>query len=67
MQKLDSLLKSIKKLELYMVHRHYLRTEVPLISFFISFSRIPTIISALINILLVLYTFVEIEPNVKHE
>ena len=67
LQKLDSLLKSIKKLELYMVHRHYLRTKVPLIALFMTFSRTPTIISAIINIFLVLYTYVQIETGVKHE
>lgn len=67
LQKLDSLLKSIKKLELYMVHRHYLRTEVPFIARFMTFSRVPTILSAIINIVLVLYTYVHIESGVRHE
>jgi hypothetical protein len=56
----------MKKLELYMVHRHYLRTEVPLIAIFMGYSRTPTIISAIINIFLVFYTYIQIETGVRH-
>jgi hypothetical protein len=50
-----------------MVHRHYLRTEVPLIAFFVACSRTPTIISVIINVFLVFYTYIQIETGVKHE
>lgn len=50
-----------------MVHRHYIRTEVPYVGKLMQLNRPATIVSLLINLILVYGTFIHIHTGIGHD